>query len=497
MLSEPVPPSGALGRVATSATPPMLISASRDLSAVERQLLTAAQQRLRERQRQDREAREFAQALRENHQPRLLPLRPEEIPAVPLTGPVAAPESAERGNTSSPAEQAPSRPAQPLALSPVVEAAVDHTLQQLPRPPKPGTPEALAAQVVQLAEPIMRERLFRLVHAEREAKGKKGKTYLRADRVERNLTVLRALVEGAYTLIEARGQQARHITSYSYFTVLDVLPIATGFSTASCERATGDLRACGLLATWSDWTTAEFLDRETGEKVSTRARTGAWVCLELKPDIHRRAAIFPSELPRDEAGQLKAARDLNADRRTGRTAWQARKEVRESSSLQSKKEGIQYLVQWALSGSNQAKSVKKDSLTSATLASANSPQELVWSLQAVMSEHPQRRGEVIEEAAHALTRIYRDTGSVEHYCRILWRATDAEFEGIPAFRQLEAAMLRTLVTMQEVNLHHPGGYLMKQLERAGWIDSVYRKAPPPCWVRPGGKGVSDSGGLVG
>ncbi|WP_152544973.1 hypothetical protein [Deinococcus phoenicis] len=332
-----------------------------------------------------------------------------------------------------------------------------------------------------MAEPIMRERLLKLAQAEREAKGRQGKVYLRADRVERNLTVLRALVEGAYTLIEARGQQAGHITSYTYFTVLDVLPIATGLSTASCERATSDLRACGLLATWSDWTTAEFLDQETGEKVSTRARTGVWVCVELKPNAHRRAVIFPSELPRDEAGRLRAARDLNADRRVGRTAWQARKEVRESSSLRGREGGIQYLVQWALSSANRIDSVKRDSLTSATLASASSPQELVWSLQAVMSEHPQRRGEVIEEAAHALARLYRDTRSVEHYCRVLWRATDAEFEGIPAFRQLEAAMLRTLVTMQEIHLHHPGGYLMKQLERAGWTDSVYRKTRPPRW----------------
>ena len=325
----------------------------------------------------------------------------------------------------------------------------------------------------------MRERLHHLVQAEREAKGRKGKTYLRADRMERNLTVLRALVEGAYTLIEARGQQAVHITSYTYFTVLDVLPIATGLSAASCERATHDLRACGLLATWSDWTTAEFLDRETGEQVRTRARTGAWVCVELKPDAHRRAMIFPSELPRDEAGRLKAARDLNADRRVGRTAWQARKEVRESSSLQGRKKGIQYLVQWALPETESIYSVRGDSLTSAALASASSPQELVWSLQAVMSEHPQRRGEVIEETAHALARIYRDTGSAEHYCRMLWRATEAEFEGVPAFRQLEAAMLRTLVAMQEIHLHRPGGYLMKQLERAGWIDSVYRQLRPP------------------
>lgn len=44
----------------------------------------------------------------------------------------------------------------------------------------------------------------------------------------------------------------------------------------------------------------------------------------------------------------------------------------------------------------------------------------------------------------------RDTQSILHSCRVLWRATKAEFGGIPAYRPLEAAMLRTLVTMWEI-----------------------------------------------
>ncbi|MPY68059.1 hypothetical protein F8S09_15490 [Deinococcus sp. SDU3-2] len=451
----------------------MLIPDPRDLSAAERLLLAAAQQRLRERQQQ---AREFSQGLYEQYRPHMVLPCLEETPSKALIGPGMALQSVRWGKTSPPPQQAPSRPAGVPDWSPVVERAVDQTFRQLPHPPRPGTPEARAAQVVQLAEPILRERLRRRMQVEREAKGQEGKAYLRTDRVERNLRVLGALAEAAYTLIGARGQQAGHITSYTYFTVLDVLPIATGLSTASCERATRDLRACGLLATWSDWTTAEFLDRATGEQVRTRARTGVWVCLELRPEAHRRARIFPSELPRDERGQLQPARDLEADRRVGRTAWQARKEVRESSPLQRRREGMGYLVQWALSQAECIYSVVRDSLTSPHLAHTTSPQELVWSLQAVLSEHPQRRGEVIGEAAQALTRLYRDPGSFPHYCRMLWRASEAEFRGVPAFRQLEAAMLRTLVAMREVNLRRPGAYLLKQLERAGWLESVYRKA---------------------
>lgn len=476
MLSEPLPPLGELGRVAASATPPVLIPPSRDFSPEERQKLAAAQQRLQQARRNDREAREFEQAIEQNEQPRLLQLQSTGstgASASPLTGPGKGLEFKLRVSAPPPSEEAPPRAAPPFVL----EAARKHAVHTSPQPLNQGTPEARAARVVEVAEAIMRERLLAVCQAEREAKGKPGgHIYLRADRMARNLAVLRALVEGAYTLIEVRGQQGEHVTSYTYFTVLDMLPVVTGFSPATCERATADLRAAGYLATWSDWTTTEFLDKDTGELRETRARTGVWVCINLRPDLIPRATIFPAELPRDESGKPVPQRDLTADRRVGRTAYQARKEVRESISLQEGKVCINHLIQWALGNTNSRTPVGKDALTSASLAHAATPQELVWSLQAVLSEHPQRRGEIVEQAARTLARLFRDDHSRAHYCRVLWRAIEAEFKGLPAFRQLEAAMLRTLITMQEIDLQRPGAYLMRQLEQAGWLDSVYRKA---------------------
>lgn len=308
---------------------PTAATAPRHLSTVERQLLVAAQQRLQQARRADREARAYEQALRQNEQPRFLqiPLTDSaKAPALPLGGPGRGLEVNLRASSPSPAEQAPPRASQP----PVLEAARKHAVHTSPQPLKPGTPEARAARVVEAAEPILRERLLAVVQTGRAAEGKSSRTYLRADRLARNLAVLKALVEGAYTLIKVRGQQGEHVTSYTYFTVLDLLPVVTGFSPATCERATADLRATGLLATWSDWTTTEFLNPDTGELIETRTRTGAWVCLNLRPDLQPRAMIFPSELPRDERGRPVPQRDLTADRRAGRTAWQARKEVRES-----------------------------------------------------------------------------------------------------------------------------------------------------------------------
>ena len=208
----------------------------------------------------------------------------------------------------------------------------------------------------------------------------------------------------------------------------------------------------------------------------TRARTGVWVCVMLQPGESRHARIYPAELPRDETGQLIAQRDLTADRKAGRTGYQCRKEVRESVSQNRGKIDIQPLLAWTLSNGKLIYSVRKDSLISCALSRATTPQELVWSLRAVMSEHPNRRNTFIEAAAHAVARLFWDEQSVSHYCRVLHRATEAEFEGVAAYTTLEGAMIRTLHAISEVPLKRPGAYLMCRLHEAGWLDSVYRKS---------------------
>ena len=103
------------------------------------------------------------------------------------------------------------------------------------------------------------------------------------------------------------------------------------------------------------------------------------------------------------------------------------------------------------------------------------PKDVVWSLRTVLSEQPQRRAEAVQQGAQAIARVFADQQSVRHYYRMLWRATDAEFEGLPAFPQLEAAMCRTVDAMQEQGLRKPGAYLLKLLKEFGWMDAVYRR----------------------
>ena len=270
--------------------------------AAEHQRLLAAQQQLERRriqnQQQLQETRAFEAALRSSVQPLLLA-------RTQGSGGAAATES--QGDAPKVTGQAPSH------------------LQRLKRVPAPqsflrpsGTsgeqvahdsPAQLAQQALPEAERIMRERLWHLAQAKREASGKPGQAQaVRCDRMTRNLTVLGVLSEAAYVIVQARGQQARHVTSYVYFTVLDTLTIATGLSVSSCEKAVTDLRACGLIATRSEWTNAEFKD-ERGQPCIKRAKTGVWLGIELRPREDRRAMIFSSELP------AEPQRDLAADRK--------------------------------------------------------------------------------------------------------------------------------------------------------------------------------------
>ncbi len=368
-----------------------------------------------------------------------------------------------------------------------VPASLEAALAQV-RPPRPGSPAALALQAVERARPVVESAVRR----------KDARAVL--------LTVLRALYEAAYTLIETRGHSAL-ATTYTFFTVLDLLPAVTRLSSDQCERATRRLQDLGLIhkttggmptgqvRTVRDkagqersrktyrggtWTTTPFTHPETGEKHQVPVCAGTWVDVLLRPAPGLKARVRLHELP-------ECPRDLTADRKTGRTAWQmvkdacakASSKVRESLALTGTKFDIALLLTWTLPKDSFSSSVMAvDTRTStpslAALAAATTPQEMVYSLGAIVGEHPQHRREAIQAAGKALARIFRDEQSVRHYYRVLWRATAAEFQGLPAYAQLQAAMTRTLVSMRELPLRRPGAYLLGQLREAGWIEAVYR-----------------------
>lgn len=410
-----------------------------ELTAALRYLSDKARADAQHRARQEEGAQRFKAALRSSVQPPL------------LSGPRPVP--APRGTLPTPAT--------PVS-APAVQAAVTSTLLAL-QAAKPHAHQAQIERALALAEVRITARI------RPRARHRARLTY-------------RALVEATYTLIHARRHNAQAITSYCWFTVLDVLPLATGLSTATCERATRDLRESGLLATWSDWTTTEFLNRETGEVFEKRARTGVWVCVLLTPRDGLNARIHPAELPRDDQGQLITHRDLTADRKAGHTAWQFRQEVRESLTHTVGKHSSQDLLHWSLPKTRQKSLVTRDSLTShpttdlAEFMMTAGPRELVEVLSALRTEFPQRRRDAVQAAGTALARVFNDQQSVRHYYRVLWRALQADLQGLRGLDTLQTEMHRVLIDMRELHIKHPGAMLTSRLKESDWWNAVYRAA---------------------
>lgn len=175
----------------------------------------------------------------------------------------------------------------------------------------------------------------------------------RRDARHNALVVYRALAQAAYALIQVRAQQHAHTTTYTFFTVLDLLPVVTGLSSDQCERATRRLQNLGLihktsgaLPTWKSgarhdqngtWVPTIVLNAETGEKVTTHACAGTWMAVLLRPATGITIRVVSYELP-------PCPRDLTTDRKAGRTAWQrlqeAKIKVRESFLLSGDKRPV-------------------------------------------------------------------------------------------------------------------------------------------------------------
>lgn len=443
---------------AASALTDLFLPASRSFTPAELLLRQQAQQQLLQR-------RLNAQALDRSAAPRLRAAPTFTQPTL-LAGPNA---------TSTPAPPSCTDPAGTIPAS--LEAAMKRV-----RHPKVGTPAALAVVATERARPLIERHVCR-----REAR-------------HNALTVLRVLTQAAYTLIQARGQNQAHTTTYTFFTVLDLLPVVTGLSSDQCERATRRLQDLGLIHKSTGaiptgevaevlddrgrprrrrvyrggtWTRTSFLNTETGERTETSACAGTWVAVLLRPKEGRSARVIAHELP-------PCPRDLTADRRAGRTAWQAQQEargkVRESRLLSGDQFEITSLLIWSLPKREHSNFLGTEDSRTSLFTDAATPQDLIWSLSRIVSTHPQGRREAVQEGAARLVRLLDDPGWERHYYRVLWRATEAEFRGIPAYAQLASALERTLIASSELHLARPGAWLTRQLKDCGWIDAVYRFA---------------------
>jgi hypothetical protein len=292
--------------------------------------------------------------------------------------------------------------------------------------------------------------------------------HVRPRALGRARTVLLALYEATYTLIQERSQSAQ-ASSYTFFTVLDVLPVATALSTATCERATADLRTAGLITTWSSWTDTEFFHHGTGTAMLRRVKQGVWLTVNLNPCSGQPLVSRTHELP------LESPRNLALDRRTGRTAWRAKQELRASEHQKNHVRCIYSILEWALPKKLNQETVNgSDALSCAELlARAATPQDLIWNLEAVFTVRAQDRARSIEVAGKALARLYRDEHSVQQYFGLLWRAVKAQEQGRRTFEQLQGVLVGVIADMGELEIRRPGAWLRARLMSFGWLD-----APP-------------------
>lgn len=484
-VNDPAPTAGVRGfgippEVQQQASPPQPVYRPAELRA-----LQAAQQRLDIARANDRSHRhqlaasrlEFDRELRANFQTRL-------FPEGDLTGsPIRHLQPSSRPDTALPVRKAPSRPIQAGAvpLHPSVEAAITATLKEV------DTPAWLVRLVMPLAEQRLKSRLLALARNKAVQRGRARQIHcIRADRVRRDLEVFRVLAWGAYKYLELQGQKgrAKHYTSATYFTVLETLSAITGYGTTACEQAVADLRECGLIATHRAYQDATFrrkpeVEGEPEIEFTMRAITGVWVTVLLKPEReHMRAMVLPSELP--EA----APRDLLADRKAGRTAYQFRQEARElkggeSIPSQGGKSKIETILTWALPGSELGKSVKKDSPPFFSDI-WNELDEIRQAVAAASAEHPQRRREVVMQAAQVIGKVFKDQNpiSIKGYCRMIWRGIQGEMQQRPALQGLLDAIDRTLTFWRESRhdkrpLRAPGAYLRSVLQESGWMEREY------------------------
>jgi len=159
-------------------------------------------------------------------------------------------------------------------------------------------------------------------------------------------------------------------------------------------------------------------------------------------------------------------RDLSADIASGtRTAWSF------LQGLQSKKPKdrvvkLENLEAWAVKPGYTDKKPDKSDCKAGL-------QEYVYSLELLADTHSKRRAESVDQYAQALAAGYGDHSNINFWRWVLWRSLEAETRGESALWQLQNALTRLAVDIQEwAGLKKPGALLVRRLRECGLWDSL-------------------------
>jgi hypothetical protein len=269
------------------------------------------------------------------------------------------------------------------------------------------------------------------------------------------LLLYQALRETAVHVGAARG----YVGSVTHVTVhlpLEVVALALGRHRVTVWRRLPELLAAGLVDARPHKTTSAGQTRNDGT---------LW-CVRLNPDEGVPARLTYDEMKHD------GWRDLDRDRRRGRTAFRAVREHREKRVQQSKdspQEGfnLQLLLSWSLPPETDQNPVTPDCCTG-----SRRDLEAVLDVQYAGQED---RGAAVDGAARALAANLGDAGSVMFYRWLLWQLLRLEAAGQAApWHMVYEQARRARVDAAEGFARRPGALFVSRLKGSPWWDEVQR-----------------------
>jgi hypothetical protein len=278
------------------------------------------------------------------------------------------------------------------------------------------------------------------------------------------LLLYQALRETAVRTGAARG----YVGSVTHVTVhlpLEVVALALGRHRVTIWRTLPKLRALGLV---------DARPHKCSSAGQTRNDGTLW-CVRLNPDEGVPARLTYDDLKHD------GWRDLDRDRRRGRTAFRAVREHREKRVQQSEDfpKGafdLELLLSWSLPPGTEQNPVTPDCCTA--------PRRDLEAVLDVQYAPREARGAAVSLAAEALSAALRDRGGAGFYQLLLWqllRRHDAT-GGAPWYAVYEQAR-RARVDAAEGFARKPGALFVSRLKGAPWWAEVWAAPPVRVGVR--------------
>lgn len=253
------------------------------------------------------------------------------------------------------------------------------------------------------------------------------------------------LHETAIGALRAKGQPVS-VSQATIHQPAEVLAAYVGVSIPTLYKYLHHLAALGLVAHRG----------HTGSFYNLHRKTGTLFAVSLKPG--HRAKVRYEDLSHQH-------RNLTEDIEQKHTAWA----FLQAFKGQTKPKGRisqTHLLSWAVNPGQFSKSpVSSDPKTPLS--------DTVYSLELLSETHPSGRAKLIDSYAKALARGFLDSASLNFWRKLLWDSLKAEAQGQGALYQLQNALTRLQVDVQEwAGLRKPGALLIHRLKQAGLWDAL-------------------------